>query len=156
MTVSDVDWAQWYEDVLDGLVAAIETAGIQWATDGDNNPWVVEGQRRPGGIGYPHAMILQFDKNRDEAASKRRHELHRIDTTIAVFREGDPHTPEDNLRQSIRDMGTVETQLYADRSLDRTCDQLDIDSASAFSLENASGNTESVGTIEATITKEAE
>ena len=154
--MATIDWATWYLDVLDGLVAAIETAGVTWATKADGSDWVVQGQRRPAGIGYPHAMILEFGKRRDDAESKRRHELCRIGATIAVFREGDPHDMEENLRQSLRDMGAVETSLYDNRTLGRACDNVVIDESSAFSLENASGTPETVGNISLTITKDAD
>lgn len=150
------NWGPWYLDVLDAFVATIEAANVQWATDGGGNPWVVEGQRRPTGIGYPHAMILQFRKRRDDTESRRDRELHRIDTSVSVFREGDPQQPEQNLRQAIKDMATVETALYDDRSLGGACDLLTIDESNAFSLENAKGTTETVGDIQLTITKDAE
>lgn len=155
MSYSSLNWFPWYEAVLDGLVAAIEAADVQWATDGTNEPWIVQGQRRPSGIDYPHAMVLQFRKRRDEAESERRHELHRIDSTVAVFREGDPHRPEENLRQAVKDMAAVETALYDDRSLGGAADYLVIDESNAFSLENASGTTETVGDVQLTITKRA-
>jgi hypothetical protein len=154
MTVS-MDWWPWYRDLLDGLVTAIEGASIQWAADATGDPWVVQGQRRPTGIDYPHAMILQFQKQRDEAESKRRHELHRVNTTVSVFREGDPKTPEQNLRQAVEDMAAVETALYDDRTLGGACDTHTITESNAFSLENASGTTETVGDIQLTITKQA-
>lgn len=155
MTVT-MDWWPWYEEALDGLVATIEDASIQWATSGEGEPWVVEGQNRPAGIGYPHAMILQFRKRRDDAESRRDEELIRIDTSIAVFREGDPHEPERNLRQAMQDMAAIETALYDDRTLDGGVDYTVIDESSAFSLENANGTTETVGDIQATLTKNAE
>lgn len=150
------DWVTWYVDVLDGLVATITAANVDWATDGEGNPWIVEGQRRPSGIGYPHAMLLQFQKRRDEAESRRGQELHRIGASIAVFREGDPQQPEQNLRQALTDMATVESAIYADRSLGGACDYTVIDESNAFSLENASGTTETVGDIQLTITKKAD
>lgn len=155
MTVS-MSWWPWYRDLLDGLVATIEDAPIEWDTDASNTPWVVQGQRRPAGIGYPHAMILQFRKRRDEAESKRRHELIRVDTTVSVFREGDPQAPEQNLRQAIEDMAAVETALYDDRTLGGVCDHTIIDESNAFSLENATGTVETVGDIQVTITKQAD
>jgi hypothetical protein len=155
MSVS-MGWWPWYRDILDGLVAAIEAADVEWATDAGGDPWVVQGQRRPTGIGYPHAMILQFQKTRDAAESKRRHELIRINTTVSVFREGDPKTPQRNLRQAVEDMAAVETALYDDRTLGGACDHLVIDESNAFSLENASGTVETVGDIQATITKQAD
>lgn len=151
-----IDWAAWYLDILDGLVAAVENAGVTWATDAEDEPWVVQGQRRPGGISYPHAMILEFGKRRDDAESKRRHELCRIGATIAVFREGDPLNMEENLRQSLQDMAAVETALYDDRTLGGSCDLVVIDESSAFELENANDTTETVGTISLTITKDAD
>lgn len=151
-----MNWWPFYRGVLDGLVAAIEGSNVTWATDGDGNAWVVQGQRRPAGIGYPHAMILEFSKTRDDAESKRRHELARIATSVAVFREGDPHAPEENLRQALEDMATVEDAFYADRSLGGACDYLTIDESNAFSLENANGTTETVGDIQLTITKQAD
>jgi len=151
-----IDWGAWYTEVLDGLVASITAANVTWATDGDGNPWIVEGQRRSSGIGYPHAMLLEFTKRRDEAESKRRHELARIDASVAVFREGDPQRPEQNLRQALIDMANVESALYEDRSLGGVCDYLTIDESNAFSLENASGTTETVGDIQMTITKQAD
>lgn len=155
MTTS-MDWWPWYQEILDGLVATIEAANVQWATDSSGNPRVIQGQRRPSGIDYPHAMILQFRKRRDDAESKRRHELLRIDTSVAVFREGDPHNVELNLRQALEDMAAVETALYDDRTLGGNCKYVVIDESNAFSLENASGTTETVGDVQLTITKQAD
>lgn len=149
-------WESWYLNTLDGLVAAVESASVTWATDSSGDPWVVQGQRRPAGIDYPHAMILEFGKRRDDAESKRRHELLRIGATVAVFREGDPHNIEENLRQSVKDMAAIEDSLYSDRSLGGACDLVVIDESSAFSLENANGTTETVGNISLTITKDAD
>lgn len=151
-----LDWWPWYRDTLDALVTVVEGASVSWATDGDGNSWIIEGQNRPAGIGYPHAMILRFTKRRDQAESKRRHELHRIDTSVSVFREGDPHNPETNLRQALEDMAAVETALYDNRELNENCDNVVVDQADAFSLENASGTTETVGDIQLTITKQAD
>ena len=150
-----IDWAQWYIEALDGLLATVEAADIEWATDRQGRRWIRAGQRRPAGIGYPHAMILRFVKRRDEAESTRRDELHRIDASVSVFREGDPQEPEENFRQAMRDMAAIETALYDDRTLGGAADYVVVDQADPFSLENASGTTETVGDIQLTITKRA-
>lgn len=147
-------WQEWYDETLDALVTRITNANVDWATDGDGNPWIVEGQRRPRGIGYPHAMILRFTKQRNEATSTRTNELHAISTSISVFREGDVASSEENLRQALGDMSVVEDALYSDRSLNGTCDQLTITQSDAFELETANGH-ESVGDVQLTITKKA-
>lgn len=153
MTVSH-NWWPWYRDVLDGLGVALLNANVEWATDGEGNPWLIEGQKRPAGIGHPYAMVLQFQKRRDEANSSRRNELIRLETTVAVFGKSDPQTPEENLRQTVERMAAVETKLYDDRSLGGNCDYLTIDTADAFELETNIGR-ETVGEIQATITKQA-
>lgn len=152
-----LDWETWHLDALDGLLASVEAANIQWATDMETgDPWVIPAQRRPSGIGYPHAMILRFVARRDEAESSRRNELMRIDASVSVFREGDPHDHEQNFRQAIRDMGAVQTALYNDRSLGGACDYLVVDQADAFSLENTNSTTETVADLQLTITKTAD
>lgn len=147
-------WEEWYDETLNALVATVTNASVTWATDGDGNPWIVEGQRRPRGIGYPHAMILQFTKQRDASNSMRTNELHRISTSISVFREGDVANSEQNLRQALGDMAALEDALYADRSLNGTCRQVVITQSDAFELETANGH-ESVGDVQITITKDA-
>jgi hypothetical protein len=103
-------------------------------------------------------MVLEFSKRRDDAESSRRNELTRLDVTVSVFGKSDPQRPERNLRQTLRRMAAVESQLYWDRALHvsgtPTCDLVVIDSADAFELETNIGR-ETVGTIELTITKQA-
>ena len=154
--MTSLDWAAWYTELLDGLEAAIEAADIEWATDAEGNPWVVRGQRRPAGIGHPHAMVLQFRKTRDDANSTRSDELHQVRTSVAVIREGDPQQPEQNLTQAVRDMAAVENALYADRSLGGACDYLTVEESNAFDLENNQGSTETVGDVQVEITKDAD
>lgn len=149
-------WWPWFRDLLDAYEAAIEGAAVDWATDGEGNPFVWLGQRRPGGIGYPHAMVLSFSVSYDQANSKRQHELYRITTDVSVFRLGDPHTPEQNMRQSIQDIATVLDALYGDRTLGRECAYLRIQQMDAFALENADGETETVGTAQLQLTKRAD
>lgn len=154
--MASVDWGQWYAEALDGLLATVEAASVSWATDSNSDPWVIAAQRRPMGIDYPHAMILRFVKRRDEAESSRRDELHRIDASVSVFREGDPHDHEQNFRQAMQDMAAIETALYNDRSLGGAATYVVVDQADPFSLENANGETETVGDIQLTITKTAD
>lgn len=155
--MTSVDWETFYIETLDGLLATVEAADIQWATDmEDGRPWIIPAQRRPSGIDYPHAMVLRFVARRDEAESSRRHELMRIDASVSVFREGDPHDHEQNFRQAIRDLGAVQTALYEDRSLGGACDYLVVDQADAFSLENTNSTTETVADLQLTITKDAD
>lgn len=151
-----VDWGQWYADALDGLLATVEAASVTWATDATGDPWVIPAQRRPAGIGYPHAMILRFVKRRDEAESSRDQELQRIDASVSVFREGDPQDHVANFRQAMQDMAAIEDALYGDRSLGGAAAYVTVDQADPFSLENASGTTETVGDIQLTITKQAD
>lgn len=147
-------WGEWYTEIIDALVVAVTNASVSWATDGDGSPWIVEGQRRPRGIGYPHAMILRFTKQRDEANSMRENELHRISCSVSVFREGDSTKPEENLRNALTDMAAVEDALYADRSLNGTCNQITITQSDAFEMETAQGH-ETVGDVQFTIMKHA-
>jgi hypothetical protein len=156
VTVHDLDWWPWYRDLLDALLATVEAASITWATDGDGTPFVIAGQRRPMGIDYPHAMILRFATQRDEAESRRDTELHRVSTSVSVFRDGDPHDPAANFRQAMADMAAVQTALYSDRTLGGEAEYLTVDQADPFSLENANGETETVGDLQVTITKTAE
>ena len=150
------DWSAWYAELLAGLEAAIEAADIQWATDSEGAPWVVKGQRRPTGIGYPHAMVLQFRKTRDDAESTRGLELHTVRASVSVFREGDPQEPETNLEQAVADMGALETAFYGDRSLGGSCRNLNVTESNAFELENNQGSTETVGDVQLEITKTAD
>ena len=151
-----IDWGDWYLEALDGLLATVEAADVNWAEDPVGDPFIFAGQRRPAGIKYPHAMILRFVKRRDDAESSRRDEVHRIDASVSVFREGDPQKPEQNFRQAMRDMAAIETALYDDRSLGGAAKYVVVDQADPFSLENASGTTETVGDIQLTITKTAD
>lgn len=150
-----LDWWPFYEEILDGLGVALATADVDWATDGEGNPWLVEGQKRPAGIGHPHAMVLEFSKRRDDSQSSRRNELARIDATVSVFGKSDPQRPERNLRQTVKRMAAVETSLYDDRSLGGSVDYVVIDGADAFELETGVGR-ETVGTIELTLSKQAD
>lgn len=147
-------WEAWYDETLDALVSQVVNADVDWSTDGDGNPWVVKGQRRPKGILYPHAMILQFTKQRDEANSMRTNELHNLSTSVSVFREGDIVESEANLDRAIADMGAIEDSLYADRSLGGTCRNVTITQADAFSLDTSNGH-ETVGNIQLSILKHA-
>jgi hypothetical protein len=150
-----LSWWPWYRDVLDGLGVRLAAADVDWATDGEGNPWLIEGQQRPAGIGHPHAMVLQFSKRRDAAESRRGHELARLDTTVAVFEDGDVHRAEVTLRRTVKHMAAVETAIYADRSLGGNADYVVIDSADAFEMETTIGS-ELVGSIELTVTKTAD
>lgn len=147
-------WEAWYDETIAALVSTVTNANVDWATDGDGNPHIIKGQRRPRGILYPHAMILRFTKRRNEANSMRTNELHEISTSISVFREGDVVESESNLDQAIADMGAIEDALYSDRSLNGTCRQVTIDQSDAFELETANGH-ETVGDIQLTILKDA-
>ena len=153
MTVS-LDWWGWYREILDGLAVAVADADVEWATDGDGNPWIILGQKRQSGIGHPHAMVLEFRKQRDNDESSRRNELIRIASTVAVFGKSDPQEPERNLRHTVERMAHVETNLYDDRSLNESISNLNIVTADAFELESNIGR-ETVGQIEIRITKPA-
>jgi hypothetical protein len=74
---------------------------------------------------------------------------------VAVFREGDPHDAEGNERQSIDDMAAVADALYQDRTLNTTCELLTIQQMDTLSLENASGDTETVGALSVELLKQA-
>lgn len=147
-------WEEWYDSTINALVATIESANVDWATRPDGTPWVVVGQRRPKGIEYPHAMILRFTKQRADAPSMRDNELHRISTSISVFREGDSTTPQDNLRAALADMAAIEDAIYANRALNGTAEETIIDQSDAFELETTQGH-ETVGDVQLTITKHA-
>ena len=149
------DFETWCAELLDAYVAQIESADIQWATDGDGAPWIIQGQRRPGGIDYPHAMILSFDASRDTAQSSRHQELWRISTSVSVFDRGDPQRQEENLRQSVGQMAAVMTALYEDRSLDGTADYLVLDTVDAFEMDTDDGR-ETVADVQLTISKTAD
>lgn len=150
-----VDWAAWYDAVLDALVEAITGAGVDWATDPDGNPYVIEGQTRPSGVGHPHAMILEFRKTEPQGSSTRAAELRGIETSFSIFDEGDAQAPEENLRRTLRQMGTVENAIYANRSLDQTCREVTVTEADAFELEADSGR-ETVANVSLEILKTAE
>lgn len=147
-------WESWYDETVNALVAAIESANVEWATRADGTPWVVVGQRRPRGIEYPHAMILRFTKQIDDAESMRQNELHRISSSVSVFREGDSTTPQANLKAALSDMAKIEDSLYADRSLGGSCELVTITQSDAFEMETAQGH-ETVGDVQLTITKRA-
>lgn len=148
-----VDWQQWYAETLDGLINTIESATVPWATQTDGTPWVVRGQRRPRGIEYPHAMVLEFTKTR-AGDSQRANENLDITARIDVFRQGDTTEPEELLDRTLDDVGAIENALYGDKSLGGTCDTLVVTRSTAFELETASGH-ETVGDIELTISKRA-
>jgi len=150
-----VDWADWYFDVLDALVTAITGAGVDWATDPDGNPYIIQGQTRPSGVGYPHAMILEFRKGAPEGNSTRANELRPIETSISIFDEGDAQEPEENLRQTIGQMAAVENAIYDDRSLGGSCRKATVTDADAFEVETDNGR-ETVANVSVEITKTAE
>lgn len=147
-------WEQWSDEALSGFVSAIELANVDWATHPNGTPWVIIGQRRPQGIEFPHAMVMRWTDQRNDANSMRDNELHRISTSVSVFREGDSTTPQENLQAAKADMNAVRDALYADRSLGGAVDQLTIDQADAFEMETQQGH-ESIGDVQATITKHA-
>ncbi|MFD1515664.1 hypothetical protein [Halomarina rubra] len=150
------DWTQWYDDGIDALVARIETAAIDWATDANGDPWVIFGQRRPPGIGTPRAEVVRYSPQLDEANTNRGYELYRIQVEILVVREGDPQAAQANRRQAIRDMAAVQTVLYGDdRTLGGTCEKLTFQSTDAVSLENSEGEAVSVGLIQLEIMRQA-
>ena len=150
-----LDWEAWYSETLDALLAAVESANIQWGETPDGEPYIIAGQRRGTGYEYPLAMILSFRKVRDPDNSDRRDELHDIETSVTVFDRADPADFEENLRQSQAQMGAIESALYADRSLDGTCENLRVDEATAFELESDRGD-ETAGDVQLTIQKRAE
>lgn len=149
-----IEWGPWYRETLDGLTATLEAADVDWATNSQRDPWIILGQQRPSGIEYPHAMVLSFSRRRDAAESSRSHELHRIDTDIAVFQQGDALEPEAMLLSTLEEMAAVESALDADRTLGGTVEQTIINQADAFELETNIGR-ELVGNLQLTLTKEA-
>ena len=149
-----LDWQPWYGETLDALVATIESADVDWATNSQRDPWVILGQKRPSGIDHPHAMVLSFSRRRGSAESSRSHELVRISTDVAVFVQSDPLEPEEMLRATLDEMAAVETALYENRDLGGAVDYLTIEQADAFELESNIGR-ELVGTIQLTLSKEA-
>ena len=149
-----LDWAQWYDEVLDGLLAAIESANIDWGLDPDGEPYIIAGQQRPSGVEYPLAMILSFRKVRDSENSDRHDELHDIETSVTVFDRADPTDHRENLRQTQRQMGAIESALYADRSLGGVAEYLVVTESTAFELETERGD-ETAGDIQLTVQKPA-
>lgn len=152
--MTSMAWWPWYEEILLELSATISDADVDWATDGSRDPWIILGQKRPSGIDHPHAMVLSFSRRRDEVESSRRNELIRISVDIGVFVKQDPHTPQENLLDTLRAMAAVETRLYDDRSLNGTVDYLVIQQADAFELESNIGR-ELVGNLQVELTKSA-
>ncbi|EMA42659.1 hypothetical protein [Halococcus saccharolyticus] len=149
-----LDWAAWYEETLDALVVQVEAAAIEWGLDPDGQPYVIEGQQRPAGVEYPLAMVLEFRKVRDDAASDRDEELHDINVNVSVFDRNDPRDYASNLRKTIAQMGAVQSSLYDDRSLDGTCEYLYVEETTAFELETERTD-ETVGSIDLRLKKEA-
>jgi hypothetical protein len=149
-----LDWEAWYTETLDALSAGIEAASIEWGTDPNGEPYIIEGQQRPSGVNYPLAMILEFRKVRDSAASDRDEELYDINVNVSVFDRNDPRDYASNLRKTIGQMGAVQSALYDDRSLDGTCEYLYVEETTAFELETDQTG-ETVGSIDLRVKKEA-
>jgi hypothetical protein len=149
-----LDWGAWYGETLDGLLAAVERAAIDWGADPDGEPYIIAGQQRPAGVEYPLAMVLEFRKVRQGGPSDREDELHEITANVTVFDRDDPREYADNLRKTQAQMGAVETACYADRDLGGTCENLWADEATALELETDRGD-ETAGSIDLTIQKTA-
>lgn len=148
-------WEEWFNETIFALKDAIVTANVEWATAADGTPWVVLGQRRPKGIGYPHSMIMRYTVQLDTGASMRSNHLFTIQTEIVTFRLDDAAEPELNLLNATANMAAIMDELYADRSLGGTCEKLTITQTDSFQMESTNGH-ESAGHIQVEIDKHAE
>lgn len=147
--MSSVDWEAWYLDTLDALIKVIEDGSVSWATDPDGNPWVLAGDRNRTGLEFPACFIPSFSKRLDEGESSARSELEHIEATLLILDEGDPATPEANLRQAVAHMAQVENDLYDNRSLQvdlgegagtqRYADRVTVTNSTPFAAPNDSG-----------------
>ena len=148
------DWASWWLECLDALVTRVTAASIDWGTDPDGDPYVIPGQRRPSGITYPHAMVLDFAAAPREDDSTRSDEHFEIEAELAVFDRADPREYRTNLRKMIAQIGAVQTALYTDRSLGGACENLWIFRSTPMEMETDRGD-ETVGDVQLRISKTA-
>lgn len=163
--MSQVDWQAWYGATLDALLQVIEDSSVSWATDADGNPWVIAGDRTRTGLEFPACLVPTFGKSRDGAESTARNELHTISATLLILQDGDPQTPEVNLRESLDLAAQVENALYDNRSLkvdvdgggvaERTCERVTVTDSTPFAAPNDSGGLYGAE-VQASILKEAD
>jgi hypothetical protein len=126
---------EWQNEVVDALLATVEAADVDWATDASGDPWVVEGQRRPRGIGFPHAMLMSLDAQRLDASSDDTDELWQLQCELTTFVAGSPRDQSGLMRRGREVGATVMEQLYANRSLRGAIDFAYVDSWTAFEMD---------------------